>query len=221
MANLSITQLPVALTLSGQEVLPLVQNGVTKQASVLQIANVVIPGKFITNIEYDNATYMMIIFYSDGTTQEVGPVPGYKNAYINGDGDLILVGTNNVSYNLGNVIGQSGYSGYSGYSGSSAASVAISNDTTTASNEYPVFVTATSGTASTIYTSNSKYLYKPSTGELTAQELVASNGIVVNNQTVSVSYSIPSGYSASSAGPMTVSSGVTVTVPSGSRWVIL
>ena len=62
MANQSITQLPVALTLSGQEVLPLVQNGVTKQASVLQIANVVIPGKFITNIEYDNATYMMIIY---------------------------------------------------------------------------------------------------------------------------------------------------------------
>ena len=115
----------------------------------------------------------------------------------------------------------SGFSGYSGYSGSSAASVAISNDTTTASNEYPVFVTATSGTASTIYTSNSKYLYKPSTGDLTAQELVASNGIVVNNQTVSVSYSIPSGYSATSAGPVTVASGITVTVPSGSRWVVL
>jgi len=119
------------------------------------------------------------------------------------------------------VSGYSGFSGFSGYSGSSAASVAISNDTTTAANEYPVFVTATSGTASTIYTSNAKYLYKPSTGELQAYELVASNGIVVNNQTVGVSYSIPSGYSATSAGPVTVASGVTVTVPTGSRWVVL
>ena len=58
MANKSITQLPVASTLSGTEVLPLVQNGITKQASVLQIANVVIPGKFITNVAFDNATYM-------------------------------------------------------------------------------------------------------------------------------------------------------------------
>ena len=79
----------MALTLTGDEQTVVVQNGVTKQASVLQIANVVIPGKFITNIEYDNATYMIIIYYSDGTTQEIGPIPGYKNAYINDDGDIV------------------------------------------------------------------------------------------------------------------------------------
>ena len=90
MANLSITQLPVALQLSGNEQLPLVQNGVTKQATVSQIANVVIPGKFITNVGYDNATYKIIIYYSDGTQQEIGPIPGYKNAYIQ-DGYLYLV----------------------------------------------------------------------------------------------------------------------------------
>lgn len=55
----------------------------------------------------------------------------------------------------------------------------------------------------------------------TAAQLGATNGIVVNNQTVGASYSIPSGYSASSAGPVTVAGGVTVTVPSGSRWVVL
>ena len=56
---------------------------------------------------------------------------------------------------------------------------------------------------------------------LTGAEVVASNGIVVNNMTVGTSYSIPSGYGAHSTGPVTVASGVTVTVPSGSRWVIL
>jgi hypothetical protein len=54
-----------------------------------------------------------------------------------------------------------------------------------------------------------------------APQFVASNGLLVNNMTVGTTYSIPSGYSATSAGPITVSSGVTVTVPSGSRWVVL
>jgi hypothetical protein len=49
----------------------------------------------------------------------------------------------------------------------------------------------------------------------------ASNGIIVNSKTVSASYTIPSGDSAMSAGPMTVASGQTVTVSSGSRWVVL
>jgi len=51
--------------------------------------------------------------------------------------------------------------------------------------------------------------------------MVAMNGLFVNNMTVATSYSIPSGYSASSVGPVTVSGGVSVTVPSGSRWVVL
>ena len=49
----------------------------------------------------------------------------------------------------------------------------------------------------------------------------ASNGIVVNSKTVSASYSIASGDSAMSVGPITVSTGQTVTVASGSRWVVL
>lgn len=98
---------------------------------------------------------------------------------------------------------------------------ALSNDTSTASNLYPLFAAATSGTPTTIYTSNAKYLYKPSTGELQASAMVSSNGLTVNSNTVSTSYSIPSGSSAVSAGPMTIASGVSVTVPSGSRWVVL
>lgn len=113
---------------------------------------------------------------------------------------------------------------FEGYNGSAWASVggaAISNDTSTATNVYPLFASATSGTALTIYTSNAKYLYKPSTGELQSSIVNATNGIHVNSQTVSVSYTIAAGSSGSSAGPITVASGVTVTVSSGSRWVVL
>lgn len=97
----------------------------------------------------------------------------------------------------------------------------ITNDTTTATNVYPTFAAATSGSLSTIYTGDAKLLYKPSTGEFTSSIHISSNGIQVNSKTVSTSYTIATGNSGMSAGPITIASGKTVTVSSGSRWVVL
>ena len=48
------------------------------------------------------------------------------------------------------------------------------------------------------------------------------NGALFENKnTVSANYTITTNYNAISAGPITVASGVTVTVPSGSRWVVV
>ena len=44
---------------------------------------------------------------------------------------------------------------------------------------------------------------------------------VENTQTVTTSYAIPSGRNAMSTGPITVDSGATVTIPTGSRWVVI
>jgi hypothetical protein len=44
---------------------------------------------------------------------------------------------------------------------------------------------------------------------------------VENSQTVTASYEIPVGKNASTVSPITINSGVVVTVPSGSRWVVL
>jgi len=98
---------------------------------------------------------------------------------------------------------------------------AISNDTATATNLYPLFAAATTGTPTTIYTSNANYLYKPSTGELTALAHVSSNGIQINSKTVATSYTIATGNNGLSAGPVTVNSGISVTVSSGSTWVVV
>lgn len=46
-------------------------------------------------------------------------------------------------------------------------------------------------------------------------------GLWENAQLISANYTVTSGNSAMSSGPITVASGVTVTLPSGSRWVIL
>ena len=102
-----------------------------------------------------------------------------------------------------------------------AGGVTLSNDTATASNLYPTFAAATSGSVSTIYTGNANLLYKPSTGELQSQAMVSINGLTVNNATVNTSYTIPTGYNAVSAGPMTIASGVVITVPSSSVWVVV
>jgi len=113
------------------------------------------------------------------------------------------------------------FEGYNGTAWASVGGAALSNDTSTATNVYPLFASATSGTASTLYTGNAKLLYKPSTGEFTSSVMTAGNGIFVNSQTVSVSYTIAAGYSAMSSGPVTVASGQAVTVSSGSRWVVV
>lgn len=113
------------------------------------------------------------------------------------------------------------FEGYNGTTWASVGGAAISNDTATASYEYPLFASATTGTALTVYTSNAKYLYKPSTGELQASLVTATNGIHMNSLTISTSVTIPVGYSANSTGPITVASGQSVTVSSGSRWVVL
>lgn len=44
---------------------------------------------------------------------------------------------------------------------------------------------------------------------------------VLNSQIITTSYAIPSGKNATSTGPLTVNGSVTITIPSGSRWVIL
>jgi hypothetical protein len=113
------------------------------------------------------------------------------------------------------------FEGHNGTTWSSVGGSAISNDTTTATNLYPLFASATTGTASSVFTSNAQYLFKPSTGELSVKAPRASNGIVVNSATISSDYTIATGDNGMSAGPVAVNSGITVTVSSGSTWVVV
>jgi len=105
--------------------------------------------------------------------------------------------------------------------GTITAGITITNDTSTNASYYPVFTTATSGSISAANVSSTELIFNPGTNALTAPNIVASNGLFVNNMTVAGSFSVPAGYSASSVGPVTVGSGATVTLPSGSRWVVL
>ena len=96
-----------------------------------------------------------------------------------------------------------------------------SNDVATATAEYPVFASITSGTPTNFYTSDPNYNYTPSLGQLTAKNVASSQGIFLNSTTITANYTIPSNYNGGTFGPVTVNSGVTVTIPSGSTWVVV
>ena len=92
-------------------------------------------------------------------------------------------------------------------------------------------VTTSTGSGANVL-STSPTLVTPALGAATATSLVASagvsgtiltatNGIFVNSLSVTSSYAIPAGSSAMSVGPITIGAGAAITVPSGSRWVIL
>lgn len=54
-----------------------------------------------------------------------------------------------------------------------------------------------------------------------AKRSAMTTGITENVSTISQSYTITTGANATSTGVITIASGVSVTVPSGSRWVVL
>jgi len=104
---------------------------------------------------------------------------------------------------------------------SAGSAITITDDTTTNSTRYPLFANATSGTISTEYVSSTKLKYNPSTGELQAPAAIDTNGIAVMSTTVSANYTIATGNNGFSVGPLTVNSGVTVTISSGQRHIII
>jgi hypothetical protein len=173
------------------------------------------------------ATSANLFYDSTNTRLGVGTnTPAVTTALVGTDAMLIPKGTTGQQ-----PTGVAGYlrfntttAQFEGHNGTTWASVggaAISNDTTTSTFEYPLFASTTSGTALTVYTSNANLLYKPSTGELQAQAVTANNGIVLNATTVATSYTIGTGYNAGSFGPISVATGVTVTISTGSTWSVV
>jgi hypothetical protein len=100
-----------------------------------------------------------------------------------------------------------------------------SADWTTFNSKAPALTYTTNyvpyGQGTTTPALSASFTYDPTLKNLSAPQVRASNGIVVNSKTVSASYSIASGDCGMSVGPVTISTGQTVTVASGSRWVVL
>jgi len=175
-----------------------------------------------------------------------GALGAANNVYLYSQGTDLAIGTGSsnsihfvtnansadaITVNPSNAVAFNGSYGTSGYilqsNGSGTPPTWVSNTagltitSTTSNTNYNLgFQSASSGTTTVDYI-NTSFTANPSTGDLTAPQVVASNGIIVNSKTVANNYSIASGSNAMSVGPVTVATGKSVTVPSGSRWVVL
>jgi hypothetical protein len=128
-----------------------------------------------------------------------------------GIGTLATQNSNSVSITGGSITGITDLAvadGGTGASSFTANNVLLGNGTA-------AFQTVAPGTSGNVLTSNG-------TTWTSAAAPGAINGVFYENDTnVTQNYTITSGKNAMSAGPVTIDSGVTVTVPSGSTWTVV
>ncbi|UOF81558.1 chaperone of endosialidase [Bacteriophage sp.] len=101
-----------------------------------------------------------------------------------------------------------------------ASGVTITDDTSSNATRYVTLTANTTGTITGENVSSTKLYFNPNSGTMSALQMSAENGIFINKNTVSANVTVGTGYNAVSAGPVTVANGVSVTVASGSRWVV-
>ena len=200
---------------------------------------------FLTNERVDDRVASLVIggnnitaTYDDGAgTLTLDGQPGYTDA----DVDNLIVGGNNITATYDAVGGTLTLDGQPGYTNSDVGTYLSNNGYDTATNiiatitdsapttldtlnelaaalgDDPNFATTT---ATNIATKVSK-TGDTMTGDLVTTRVRTSQPFFVNSQTVTENYTIAVGDSAMAAGPVTIDGGATVTISSGSRWVIV
>ena len=131
--------------------------------------------------------------------------------------DFSVIGNGNTTY-YAIVLGSEWEVGLGTYTSSGTT---LSRDTVLASSTGSK-VSFSAGTKNVFVTyPATESVYQDANNDAYAPQFAASNGLNVNNGTIGTSYTFPTGYNSVEAGDITISSGVTVTVPSTSRWVIV
>jgi hypothetical protein len=97
----------------------------------------------------------------------------------------------------------------------------ITDDNTTNATRYLMLGQSTSGSYTVANTSSTKLTYNPSKGEVTANAVVATSGMLVHSNIINANYTLDANNNAVSAGPISVANGVVVTVSSGSIWTVV
>jgi hypothetical protein len=141
-----------------------------------------------------------------------------------GSGDLGLIGATygGTGVNNGsNTITLGGNLTYSGAYTQTWTRTANTSLTLPASGTVLSSTTATANNPITGTPSSSNYLRGDGTWASVASSNITSLGLYENSATIGADYTIGTGNNAMSAGPITISTGFTVTVPTGSTWVIV
>ena len=183
MADQSISQLPVATTITGDELTVVVQNGITKQTQVSDIANAISPGKLI-NYLYFNGASDLIVVYTDSTTQNLGPIPGFIAATIAPNGHLILTNSTGGTTDAGSVFASLSQTFLTANNESatlpnSQKLIAGSNITlTTGTNSLTI---STSGAAGSLNSIGTGFVVKNTSNTVINRTLTSTAGISITN----------------------------------------
>ena len=144
-----------------------------------------------------------------GTFTLAGAVSGFQS--------FSAIGNGNTTY-YAIVLGSEWEVGLGTYTSSGTT---LSRDTVLASSTGSK-VSFSAGTKNVFVTyPATESVYQDANNDAFAPQFAASNGLNVNNGTIGSSYTFPTGYNSVEAGDITINSGVTITVPSTSRWVIV
>jgi len=141
-----------------------------------------------------------------------------------GSGDLGLIGATygGTGVNNGsNTITLGGNLTYSGAYTQTWTRTANTSLTLPASGTVLSSTTATANNPITGTPSSSNYLRGDGTWASVASSNITTLGLYENSATIGADYTIGTGNNAMSAGPITISTGFTVTVPTGSTWTIV
>jgi hypothetical protein len=131
-----------------------------------------------------------------GTATLLGAATGYQSFAAIGDG-------NTTYYTIADQNGPNWEVGIGTYT---ASGTTLSRDTVLSSSNSGSLVTFTSGTKDVF---------------VTFPAILPDNGITLNDTTITQSFTIASGQNGFSVGPITVASGVVITVASGQQWVVI
>lgn len=134
-----------------------------------------------------------------GTVTLAGAVPGYQS--------FSAIGNTNTTYYT--IAGQGTTEWEVGIGTYTSSGTTLSRDTVLASSNSGSLVNFSAGTKDV-------FCDYPA-----GRAVIGGEGYVENAYTINNSSSVTTGSNALSVGPLTVASGVSVTVPSGSRWVVI
>lgn len=134
-----------------------------------------------------------------GTVTLLGAATGYQT--------FAAIGNANVTYYT--IAGQTGGEWEVGIGTYTSSGTTLSRDTVLASSNSGSLVTFSAGTKDVWCDYPAK------------RAVVGGDGYIENDATINVSSTINTGNNAISGGPVTIGSGVSVTVPSGSVWTVV
>jgi len=146
-----------------------------------------------------------------GTVTLLGASTGFQS--------FAIIGNGNTTYYC--IAGQGTSEWEVGVGTYTSSGTTLARTTVLASSNSGSLVNFSAGTKSVFVTYPAgESVNQDQTNTAYAPQFAASNGLFLQNLTISSSVTFPTGYSAMSIGPVTQASGAVVTVPSGSRWIV-